>query len=76
MLLLDAFSSSILCGGIMLSNPFIIDYLMPLSVKLKYYAQHCIKWAGCTLRTSLEIEKGRHSAQNTVLYTAIMEETK
>lgn len=60
---------------ITLSNPFIIDYLKPLSIKLKYYAQDCIEWAGCTLMTTLKNEMGRHSAQNIVLYTAIMEET-
>lgn len=59
----------------MLPNPFIIDYLKPVSIKLKYYAQHCIEWAGCTLMTTLENEMGRGSAQNIVLYTAIMKET-
>lgn len=59
----------------MLSNPFIIDHLKPLSIKLKYYAHHCIEWAGCTLMTTLENEMGRNSAQNIVLYSAIMEET-
>lgn len=60
---------------IVLSNLFIIDYLKPLSIKLKYYAQDCIEWAGCTLMTTLENEMGRCSAQNIVFYTAIMEET-
>lgn len=52
---------------------FMLGYLKPVSIKLKYCAPHCIEWAGCTLTTTLENEMGRHSAQNIVLYTTIME---